>query len=88
MKRNIASEKPVTKVEMDDAFAQFREEMKKMFTELRSDFFTRFDQVMGELEQRREDNLFIDRDIRVLKETDVDHEKRLTKLEKSPKATN
>jgi|GEM_PF-3145330 len=77
MKRNILGEKPVTRAEVEEMFTQFRSEM-----------FTRFDQIIGKLEQVQEEQAFITHDNRVLKETDVDHEKRLTKLEKSSKATN
>ncbi len=56
------------------------EDILKQF---RSDMFTRFDEIVGKLDQIREDQLFMNHDINELKETDAEHEKRLKVLEKS-----
>ena len=75
-----------TKVEMGIAFENLRGavrgDVEQLLTQFRSEMFSRFDQVVGELAQGREDKLFIDHDIRQLKETDEDQEKRLKKVEK------
>ena len=48
----------------------------------RDEILTKMDLILGELAQMREDNLFRDRDIRELKKTDRDHEKRIKIIEK------
>jgi hypothetical protein len=71
MKKNSVNDLPATKIEIENLLTRFR-----------SDMFTRFDEIIGELAQIREDKLFMDHDIRKLKETDDDHEARIKKLEK------
>ena len=92
MRKKIVSEKPVTKAEMDVAFEKFRisfkEEIRDLLTQFRSDMFTRFDQVVGELAQIREDHLFMKHDIKGLKETDDEHKMRIKALEKRQKTSH
>jgi len=85
MKQKAVNDKPVTKAEMDGAFEEFhfvfKGEVEELLIQFRSDMFTRFDEIIGELAQGREDRLFIDHNIAQLKETDEDHEARLKELE-------
>lgn len=89
MRSKIITDKPVTK-------ADLQEELKKYPTKhdlcqelddklqnypTKSEMFSRFDQIMGTLEQIREDIVFHTHDINNLKEIDADQEKRLKKLE-------
>jgi len=74
MKKKVMTGHSVTKIEVEDLLKEYR-----------SDMFTRFDEVVGKLDQIREDHLFMNHDIHELKETDADHEKRLKKLENRTK---
>lgn len=56
---------------------------KDEFREYRSEMLTRLDQIVGDLAQMREDREFTNYEIRQLKATDEDHERRLTKIETS-----
>src|SRR5258706_4078541 len=58
---------------------QLKEELIEAFRSYRDDVLTRMDKDAGELEQIREDQVFITHDIK-------DHEKRITKLEHSSSA--
>lgn len=60
-----------------------KDELQRELRELRSDIFTKLDQIVGTLDQMREDHLFLAHDVRNLEETTTDHERRLTKLEPS-----
>ncbi len=96
MKKKLIGKEPVTKDELKDILKKYptKQEMYQMFDEqdqkfekrfvdFKSDIFTRFDEVMGELSQIREDRIFTDHDIKVLKERSDNHEDRLKKLETS-----
>jgi hypothetical protein len=84
MKKKTITNKTLTREDLreilDDKLHNYP--TKDDFKQFRSDMFSRFDQIVGELAQGREDRLFIDHDIRGLKETDDDHGKRIKKLEK------
>ncbi|HSW48017.1 MAG TPA: hypothetical protein VLG67_02950 [Candidatus Saccharimonadales bacterium] len=68
-------------------FDTFEVKIDDKLTQFRSDMFTRFDELMGELAQQREDRIFTDHDIKVLKEKSDEHEKRIKKLETNPTTT-
>ena len=70
-----------TKWDMDKRFDVQDRKWDERFTNLKSDIFTRFDELMGELAQQREDRLFTDNDVKVLKDKSDEHEKRIKKLE-------
>ncbi len=65
-----------------------RSEIEELLKQFRSDIFIRFDQIVGELAQIREDQLFMNHDIRQLKKTDEDQGKRLKKVEKRVASLN
>lgn len=44
-----------------------------MLKQFRSDIYTRLDQIVNELAQIREDQLFMNHDIKQLKEIDTNH---------------
>ena len=81
MNRKVITDKPVTKAEMDTAFQVSNRNFGEIIKQLRSDMFIRFDQLVGQLEQIREDQLFMSHDIKTLKATDNEHEGRIKKLE-------
>ncbi len=56
-------------------------DIKDQFIEFRSDIFTRMDEAMGELDQGREDRIFQDHEVKVLKEKADEHEERILKPE-------
>jgi hypothetical protein len=60
---------------VDIKFGAFFLKMQDMMKEFRNDIFTKLDQVMGELEQIREDNLSISDKL-------FEQEKRVKKIEK------
>jgi uncharacterized protein YutD len=64
---------------LQDALKEYptREE----FRIYRDEILNKLDYIVGELQQAREDRIFIGHDITNLKETDTDHEKRLKILE-------
>ena len=64
---------------MDMREAEFRTDEKAR--QYRDEILTRLDGVMGELAQQREDRVFEEHDVKVLKERVGDHEKRIIKLE-------
>ncbi len=70
-----------TKIQMElfieEKFREYDEKAK----EYRDQILNGQDQLMGELSQNREDNLFRDHDIKNLKEDTEDLKKRVTKLE-------
>ncbi len=74
-----------TKADLNTALlllkTEVRSEMQDVLTQFRSDMFTRFDQIMKELAQMREDTLFRDYDIEQLKAATGDHAKRIKILE-------
>lgn len=74
-----------TRTEMSIIFENYRSANKRdteaLLMQFRSDIFTRFDQIISELVQTREDQLFFHHDNKELKEKDKEHEKRITKLE-------
>ncbi|HVF69144.1 MAG TPA: hypothetical protein VNA13_01120 [Xanthomonadales bacterium] len=72
-----------TKKEMYHGFDELDRKFEERFVQFKSDIFTRFDEVMGELAQHREDRVFSDHDTKVLDEKVTDHENRLKKLETS-----
>lgn len=96
MKKNISSNMPVTeeklkkilknyptKWDMDKRFDEQDRRWDERFVQLKSDIFTKFDELMGELAQQREDRLFTDHDVKVLKDKSDEQDKRLKKLETS-----
>ncbi len=72
-----------TKNEMYQKFDELDRKFEERFVQFKSDIFTRFDELMGELSQQREDRIFTDHDVKVLDEKVIDHDKRLKKLETS-----
>ncbi len=74
MSKKFVSDELMTRSEIEDLLKQFR-----------SDIFTRLDQIVGELAQIREEQLFLRYDDKQLKETDANHEKRIKKLESRTK---
>ncbi len=88
MNKKVVNKTPVTKeevshivdVKIDDLDRKFEER----FVQFKSDIFTRFDELIGELSQQREDRIFTDNDIKVLKEKSDEHETRIKKLETNP----
>lgn len=94
MNKKVVSKEPVTnddlskalsnyptKWDMDKRFDEQDRRWDERFVQLKSDIFTRFDELMAELSQQREDRVFTDHDIKVLKEKSNDHENRIEKLE-------
>lgn len=78
-----ALENHPTKWEMDKKFDDHDSKWDERFTQLKSDIFTRFDEMMGELAQIRKNGIFFDRDVKVLGDRVENHEDRLKKLETS-----
>ena len=81
----FVNKKFTANVELGIAFEKLRSEIKTdmeaLLTKFRSDMYTRFDQIVGDNAQIREEQLFINHDIKGLKETDMDLDKRIKKLE-------
>ena len=75
--------KKETKNIVEVALNNLEVKIDEKLVQFRSDIFTRFDEVMGELAQAREDRIFTDHDVENLKKKSDDHEKRLKKLETS-----
>ena len=92
MKKKAISTKPVTEEKLKGVLKYYPTKMDMENIELRVDekarqyrdeILTRIDGVMGELAQMREDNVFADHDVKVLKERTDNHENRIKKLETS-----
>lgn len=96
MKKKLIGKEPATKDDLkgilekyptkQDTYQMFDEQdqkFEKRFVDFKSDIFTRFDELMGEISQIREDRIFTDHDIKVLNEKSENHEDRLKKLETS-----
>lgn len=69
------------RIEFDVKFEERMRRFDDKIIQFRSDIFSRFDEIMGELVQIREDRIFTDHDIKVLKEKADDNESRIKKLE-------
>jgi len=67
----------VTKIDLDKLFSRVDKQVRGYHDEI----LMRMDQVIGELERKREDREFEKYDVRTLKETVNNHEKRITKIE-------
>lgn len=71
-----ANDELVTKGFLKGELEKFGLEMDEKARGYRDDILNKMDEMMGELEQIREDQMFIHHDLK-------DHEKRITKLENS-----
>lgn len=71
-----------TKIQLEIKLDNLEKRIDDKARGYRDEILTKMDQILGELAQIREDNHFRDRDIRELKKTDRDHEKRIKKIEK------
>lgn len=72
-----------TNWDMDKKFDEMDRKWDDRFIQFKSDIFTRFDELMGELAQIREDRIFTDHDNKVINERVDEHEVRIKKLETS-----
>jgi hypothetical protein len=70
-----------TREEMNEEFMKSEARMDEKARLYRDQILTKLDEVMGELAQGREDRLFLDHDVRILKETSAEHAERITALE-------
>ncbi|HXS15346.1 MAG TPA: hypothetical protein VN711_04405 [Candidatus Saccharimonadales bacterium] len=79
MKRQMNGNEIVTKDFLAERLDKLKDEMIEAFREYRDQILGRMDKDVSELEQIRENQVFLSRDVK-------DPEKRITKLELSPKA--
>lgn len=73
----------VTNQQLEDALERFYQKIKEDQQEYRDENMNRLDEVMGELQNIREDNTIGTYQARELRENVDDHEKRIKKLETS-----
>ncbi len=70
-----------TRIEMQMALDSLERRMDEKLQAVKDEILTKLDYIIGELAQMRQEILFLNRDIRDLRATDADHEKRIGKLE-------
>lgn len=73
----------VTKALLEEELSKIDEKAR----DYRDDILNKLDQVMGELETMREENLIGTYQIRELRKQDANHERRLRKIEQTKNAT-
>lgn len=71
----------VTKVFLEIKLDEIKEEIDENAKNYRDDVLTKLDEVMGELETIREENILGNHHVQELRKQDANHERRLRRLE-------